>query len=138
MNMSFEKHTVKELKEVAEFYGVDLAEVKGKAAIIAEIQTDGVDYADAVKQVLAPDEPENDSVVETPVVAPAAVPAGPTLVVRMTRQNARYDAEANGRLYTFTREHPYAAMPDADAEVITDREEGFRIASPSEVREFYG
>ena len=136
--MSFETHTVKELKEVADFYGVDLAEVKGKANIIAEIKADGVEYADAVKQVLAPDEPEDDDVVETPVIAPAAVPAGPTLVVRMTRQNARYDVEANGRLYTFTREHPYASMPENDAEVITDREEGFRIASPSEVREFYG
>jgi hypothetical protein len=137
--MSFSTHTVKELKEVADFYGVDLENVKGKAAIIAEIESDGVEYADAVKQVLAPDEPEDDDeVVEAKAAAPVAAPAGPTLVVRMTRQNPRFDVEANGRLYTFTREHPYASMPEVDAEVITDREEGFRIASPSEVREFYG
>lgn len=135
--MSFETRTVKELKEVADFYGVDLDAVKGKAAIIAEIKDNGVEYGDAVRQVLEPEETEDDVVVETVVAAPAA-PAGPTLVVRMTRLNARYDVEANGRLYTFTREHPYASMPESDAEIITDREEGFRIASPSEVREFYG
>jgi hypothetical protein len=71
-------------------------------------------------------------------VAVVPAPKGPSLVVRMTRQNARYDAEANGRVYTFTKDNPFCVMPEGDAEVICDREEGFRIASPSETREFYG
>jgi hypothetical protein len=136
--MAFKTHTVKELKEVAEYFGVELDNVKGKDALIAAIEGDGVEYADAVKFVLTPEvDDDAEEVVEQPVVA-APAPTGPSLVVRMTRQNARYDAEAGGRLYTFTKENPYCVMPEADAEIITDREEGFRIASPSEVREFYG
>lgn len=134
--MSYKKHTVKELKEVAEYFGVELDNVRGKDAIIEAIEADGVTYDQAVQFVFEAETPEDEEVNELFNVVPAG-PTGPTLVVRMTRQNARYDAEANGHLYTFTKANPYCVMPEEDAEIVCDREEGFRIASPSEVREFY-
>jgi hypothetical protein len=38
---------------------------------------------------------------------------------------------------TFTKEHPFVAMGKEDAQRIFDKEEGFRLATPAEVREFY-
>ena len=56
-----------------------------------------------------------------------------TVLVRMNRENFRYDI--NG--YTFTKEHPFVAMPEDDAQKIFDKEEGFRLATPKEVQEYY-
>ena len=43
--------------------------------------------------------------------------------------------ETNG--FTFTREHPYVAMGDWQAQRIFDEEEGFRPATPKEIQEYY-
>jgi hypothetical protein len=51
----------------------------------------------------------------------------------MTRNNYRYDILG----FTFTKEHPFVAMPDSKAQQIFDKEEGFRLASPREVQEYY-
>ena len=55
------------------------------------------------------------------------------VLVRMTRNNFRYDIMGK----TFTKEHPFVAMGKEDAQRIFDKEEGFRLATPAEVREFY-
>ena len=144
--MSFEETSLKDLKVVAEFYGVETDGLKNsKRAYIDAIEADGVEYDDAWNQVLKPEDEEDDETTESepeffPAQASARVtaPAGTTILVKMERKNARYDVEANGRLYTFTRDNPYALLPENDVDVILDREEGFRIASPREVREFYG
>jgi hypothetical protein len=39
--------------------------------------------------------------------------------------------------HTFTKEHPFVAMKEDDAQAIFDKEDGFRIATPKEVQEFY-
>jgi hypothetical protein len=102
-----------------------------------------VEYADAWNQVLKPEDDDEAEEAE-PEFFPsqAKAPAGPalsgnTLLVKMDRKNRRYDTSANGRMYTFTFDNPYALMPEEDAEIICDREEGFRIASPREAKEFY-
>jgi hypothetical protein len=51
----------------------------------------------------------------------------------MTRANFRYDIMG----YTFTKEHPFVAMHKEDAQEIFDKEEGFRLATPKEVQEYY-
>ena len=56
-----------------------------------------------------------------------------SVLVRMTRANFRYDIMG----YTFTKEHPFVAMKEEDAQEIFDREEGFRMATPREVQEYY-
>ena len=56
-----------------------------------------------------------------------------SILVRMTRENYRYDIHG----HTFTKEHPFVAMPEEDAQKIFDTEEGFRLATPKEVQDFY-
>ena len=56
-----------------------------------------------------------------------------TVLVRMIRENFRYDIMG----FTFTKEHPFVAMNQAKAQAIFDKEEGFRLATPAEVQEFY-
>jgi hypothetical protein len=52
----------------------------------------------------------------------------------MTRANFRYDIMG----YTFTKEHPFVAMHKDSAQQIFDIEEGFRLATPKEVQDYYG
>jgi hypothetical protein len=51
----------------------------------------------------------------------------------MTRANFRYDIMG----FTFTKDHPFVAMDKEKAQEIFDKEEGFRLANPKEVQEFY-
>jgi len=51
----------------------------------------------------------------------------------MTRANFRYDTLG----FTFTKEHPFVAMPSEKAEEIFEKEEGFRLATATEVQDFY-
>jgi hypothetical protein len=51
----------------------------------------------------------------------------------MERDNFRYDIQG----HTFTKEHPYVAMNKEQAQNIFDKEEGFRLATPKEVQDFY-
>ena len=41
------------------------------------------------------------------------------------------------QLHEFTQEHPFISMPMTSAMKILDTEKGFRLATPSEVKEFY-
>ena len=128
--MSFSTMKVSDLKEVAEYFAVDLEGVKGKPALLAALEEEGITYemyaqfADAEKA-----EPELEPRKEKKVV-----PANANLVlVRMDRENPSYDI--NG--HTFTREHPYVAMTEEDAEFIFETQEGFRMATPREIQEYY-
>jgi hypothetical protein len=51
----------------------------------------------------------------------------------MTRENFRFDIIG----FTFTKEHPFIAMTEENAQEIFDKEEGFRLATPKEVQEYY-
>ena len=51
----------------------------------------------------------------------------------MTRDNYSYDTLG----YTFTKEHPFVAMKEEEAQEVFDREEGFRLANPKEAQDFY-
>lgn len=128
--MSFSTMKVSDLKEVAEYFAVDLEGVKGKPALLAALEEEGITYemyaqfADAEKV-----EPELE-----PRKEKKAAPANANLVlVRMDRENPSYDI--NG--HTFTREHPYVAMTEEDAEFIFETQEGFRMATPREIQEYY-
>ena len=51
----------------------------------------------------------------------------------MDRQNYRYDILSQ----TFTKEHPFVAVSKEIAQKIFDQEEGFRLATPKEVQDYY-
>jgi hypothetical protein len=54
-------------------------------------------------------------------------------LVKMERKNPRYDLLD----YTFTHEHPFHQVPPAIAERMVREHKGFRLALPSEVRDYY-
>jgi hypothetical protein len=131
--MSFETLKVSELKKIAEDFGVEIDGLKNKTDIIAALSEEGVTWAVYQKTVEKLEEEEDMSA--DVLAKPEAKKANPedTVLVKMERQN--YSYETHG--FTFTKEHPYVAMDKDTAQEIFDKEEGFRLATPKEVQEFY-
>jgi len=124
---------IAELRQVAEDFAVELPNSKNKTEIIAALAEEGVTW-DVYQKTI---ENIEDSKLEADEVLPTFDPKKEqpedTVLVKMERANFRYDAMG----FTFTKEHPFVAMPTEKAEEIFEKEEGFRLATPVEVREFY-
>lgn len=128
--MSFTSMKIDELRKVAETFGVDYEEAKNKQDLIALMGEEGITYemydkftkAESIKQ-----EVKAKPKVEKPVSSDDLI------LVKMDRMNPRYDVMG----YTFTSENPFIAMPEEKAQKIFDTQEGFRMATPKEVQEFY-
>lgn len=132
--MSFETLKISEVKKIAEDFAVDTDGLKNKADIIAALAEEGVTWSVYSKTIEKMEEDEEDMSVEVlPKFDPNAEQPENTVLVRMTRDNFRYDIIG----YTFTKEHPFVAMKKDDAQTIFDKEEGFRLATPKEVQEYY-
>jgi hypothetical protein len=135
--MSFETLKVAELREIAENFAVDTDGIKSKADIIAALAEEGVTWT-VYQKTLEKIKEANEDVFSTeevlPRLDPKSVNAEDTVLVRMTRENFRYDILG----FTFTKEHPFVAMQEEQAQEIFDKEEGFRLATPKEVQEYYG
>lgn len=117
-----------ELKKVAEYFAVDLDDAKTKASILSLLNEEGITYEMYDKFLNA------ESVKPDILERPKKKESTPNdVLVKMDRENAHY--EVNG--YTFTREHPFIVMNPVDAEFIFDTQEGFRMATPREVQEYY-
>ena len=130
--MTFETMKVAELKKIAEDFAVDIESLKNKADIIAALSEEGVTFAVYAKTVdVKEDEAEmnEDEVLPKPDKSQSK----DNVLVRMTRANFRYDILG----YTFTKDHPFVAMKEDDAQKIFDVEEGFRLATPKEAQEYY-
>lgn len=132
--MSFETLKVSELKNIAEDFAVDIEGLKNKADIIAALAEEGVTWSVYNKTIEKMEEEAEDMSVEVlPKFDPKAEQPEDTVLVRMTRDNFRYDILG----FTFTKQHPFVAMNKDDAQKIFDKEEGFRLATPKEVQEYY-
>lgn len=132
--MSFETLKVAELKQVAEDFAVETEGLKNKADIIAALSEEGVTWAVYSKTLKDIEEAEDVADEILPRFNPKKDLSEDTVLVRMTRANFRYDIMG----HTFTKDHPFVAMSEDDAQKIFDKEEGFRIATPKEVQEYYG
>ena len=130
--MSFDTLKVAELKQIAEDFAVDIAEQKGKKDIIAALAEEGVTWA-IYQKSKAIEEEELEMNETLPKAAPKVVKEEDMVLVKMTRANFSYEI----RGYTFTKEHPFVAMDKDTAQAIFDKEEGFVLATPAEVQEFY-
>ncbi len=131
--MSFDTLKVSELKKIAEDFAVDTDGLKNKANIIAALSEEGVTWS-IYSKTLEKNEEEDDMSQEVlPRFDAKKQLAKDNVLVRMTRDNFRYDIMG----HTFTKEHPFVAMSDENAQAIFDKEEGFRLATPKEVQEFY-
>lgn len=130
--MSFETLKVSELKKIAEDFAVDTDGLKSKADIIAALAEEGVTWS-VYNKTMDKMEEEDMTVEVLPKFDPKAEQPENTVLVRMTRDNFRYDIMG----FTFTKEHPFIAMSNEAAQAIFDKEEGFRLATPREVQEYY-
>jgi hypothetical protein len=128
--MSFDKLKVAELKKVAEEFAVDLDGVSGKAAIIAELEDNGVTY-EFYEERLGNEDDSAPAPVEVKKQAKMGDPD--TMVVKMERQNLIYETHG----LRFTRDHPFALATHEQAQEIFDTEEGFRPATPRELQDYY-
>lgn len=83
-------------------------------------------------------------VVEEPVVLeaitsttgrlPFAQRPASGVLLKMDRENPSYDI----RGYRFTQQNPFVVVAEVDADYILTHEDGFKVASPGEAKEFYG
>ena len=130
--MSFDTLKVAELKQIAEDFAVDTAEQKGKKDIIAALAEEGVTWA-IYQKSKAIEEEELEMNETLPKAAPKAVKEEDVVLVKMSRANFSYEIMG----HRFTKEHPFIAMDKDTAQAIFDKEEGFVLATPAEVQEFY-
>ena len=132
--MSFDTLKVAELRKIADDFAVDTDGLKNKNDIIAALAEEGVTWSVYNKTINKIEEETEDMLEETlPKFDPKAEQPENTVLVRMTRDNFRYDIMG----YTFTKEHPFVAMVSEKAQEIFDKEEGFRLANPKEVQDYY-
>jgi len=129
--MSFDTLKVAELKTIATDFAVDTENLKNKKDIIAALAEEGVTWS-VYQSTLDAIEKDTEEIEILPKFDPKAA-AEDTILVRMTRENMRYDIHGK----TFTKDHPFVAMSEEDAQKIFDTEEGFRLATPKEVQDFY-
>jgi hypothetical protein len=122
---------LEELQKVAETFAVDHETANNKADLVALLTEEGISFemyekfsnAEKVDPELQP------GIIKT-------VPEDPTdgqVLVKMERMNPRYDVNE----FTFTKENPFIVMSETKAQEIFDSQEGFRLATPKEVQEFY-
>lgn len=117
------------LKKIADEFGVEVRTNAKAETIIAALEEDGITWELASQHVGAVAE-KNEVLVEE---AEERKQTGPKELLKMERANFSYEI----RGIKFTREHPYALVPEEDAEWIVENEEGFRYASPKEAKEYY-
>jgi hypothetical protein len=130
--MSFETLKLSEIKKIAEDFGVGIENLKSKTDIIAALSEEGVTWA-VYSKTLKDVEDATEEIEVLPKFDPKKDQDKDSVLVRMTRANFRYDSMG----YTFTQEHPFVAMSEDDAQSIFDKEDGFRLATPKEVQDFY-
>jgi hypothetical protein len=132
--VSFETLKISELRKIAEDFGVATEDLKNKNDIVASLADEGVTWAVYQKTIKDVEDAKEDISYEViPKFDPKAEQPENTVLVRMTRANFRYDIMG----FTFTKDHPFVAMDKEKAQEIFDKEEGFRLANPKEVQEFY-
>jgi len=131
--MSFDTLKVAELKQIAEDFAVDIEGLGGKKDIIAALAEEGVTWSIYSKTKEIEEEEKEMNATELKKPEAKQVKQEDLVLVKMTRANFRYDILG----HTFTKEHPFVAMDKDTAQAIFDKEEGFVMATPKEVQEFY-
>lgn len=132
--MSFNTLTKAELIAAAESFGVEVGKTAKKDEVIKSLEDEGVTFDIYSSMVNAERVDVDDDALEVFTSKPVnPEPLDNAILVKMDRANTFYQV---GK-YTFTIEHPFVAMPEDDAQEIFDNEEGFRVATPSEVKNYY-
>ena len=80
----------------------------------------------------APVSPVEEVVIRT--AQPPMPQVNEKFLIKMVRDNPRFEVKG----HNFTSSHPYALVNEDVANHLLEKEDGFRMATPSELREFYG
>lgn len=131
--MSFDTLKVKDLKQIATDFAVDTEGLKNKADIVAAMAEEGVTWSVYQNTLEKMEDLKEEFPEGLPKFDPNQELDKDVVLVKMTRANYRYDVSG----YTFTKDHPFIAMNPDVAQEIFDKEEGFRLATPREVQEYY-
>ena len=135
--MSFDVMKIDELKKVAEGFGVDLDGAKNKVEILSVLLEEGVTFDMYNKFVEAEreqiEEPERVEEVVKQKPQDLKKQNKDKVLIKMERHNFTYQTYG----HSFSKDHPFIAMSEKDAQTIFDNEQGFRMATPKEVQEFY-
>ena len=148
--MDFKKLGQPELKELAEFFVVDVVaadeEKPTKKELLAALTTgdDALteeDYetfkaAKAAGQDKAPEGEEIEKqVADAKESAAETEPVDTSNYVLIKFEGKNPTLEIVG--YTFQRKHPYRSVPPEIAEYLVRKQTGFRLAMPSELTDYY-
>lgn len=129
--MSFEVMKKADLLEVVEKVGgVDISPGATNKSIISALLEAGITYA-VYKKLYLPAEEES---IEELAPAIDMFNKHTAVLIKMERQNPTFEI----RGFKFTKEHPYIVVSEEIAQEIIDSAPGFRLATPKEVRSYYG
>lgn len=125
--MSLANLNKKELKKLADVADVRLEGNETNKQIVEKLEENNVSFDFYLKAVVGEDAEDTETKQDAPLFDKSDV------LIKMERKNPTYQTFG----IVFTREHPYAVVNEELARMIIDVEDGFRIASPSEVKAFY-
>lgn len=141
----FNSLKVNELKAIAEFFVVDVVAANpdkpGKAELVAALESgdDPVTW-EQYETIFLPaqrtaDEPAGPDLTAKKEKSekPKVIDTSNYVLIKMERRNPRYDIAG----LSFTKEHPYHSVDPETAEFIVRNIEGFRLAMPSELADYY-
>jgi len=132
--MSFNSLKLADLKNVADSFGVDLPSKISKNDLILLLEEEGITYQ--MYDKFANVEKEE---VSAEVGQPARLNLSKenSILVKMDRENYSYQIGTPQGAVTFTKEHPFVALPESVAQDVFDYHQGFRPATPREVQDYY-
>lgn len=132
--MSFNSLKLAELKNVADSFGIEFPAKTNKNEIILLLEEEGISY-DMYEQFSNVEKEDIKPQVGQP--ARLEIDKQNSILVKMDRENYSYQIGTSQGAVTFSKEHPFVALPDSIAQEIFDLHAGFRPATPREVQEFY-
>jgi hypothetical protein len=132
--MSFNNLKLADLKKVADSFGLELPTKISKNDLVLLLEEEGVSYQ--MYEQFANTEKED---VDAGVGQPARLDLSKenSILVKMDRENYSYQVGTQQGAITFTKDHPFVALPESVAQNVFDSHDGFRPATPREVQDFY-
>lgn len=132
--MSFNSLKLAELKNVADSFGVEIPSKISKNQLVLLLEEEGISYS--MYEQFANVEKED---IQPEVGQPARLQLDKenSILVKMDRENFSYQIGTSQGAVTFTKEHPFVALPESIAQEVFDLHTGFRPATPREAQEFY-
>jgi len=123
--VSLQQLKKEELLKLAKKFEVDVTEDNNKKEITEALLEKNITFATWTKFFAEENAPDVEEVVSF---------EESKILLKMERKNGTFEAFG----IVFTKEHPFTIVSEHLAQQIIDNYEGFRIATPSEAKSYYG